>query len=230
MERLEEILKTQIKPQILRYSYLPYQIHTAMEIFKKIGQKRGKDYIIDSNNKFVIENLIKWAHNDETMVCLDPMTRGVIKADTTKGIYIAGRSGTGKSLIFEILAEYLTIDNVMVRLGESNKLLTYRITTTNKICGNYQKDGDLFHYIEEPIYCFQDLGAEQRETLYMGTRTSVMKTILQERGDNPKCITLISSNNKMLDEDNRAMYEERVLSRLKKMCNYFELKGEDRRK
>ena len=57
-----------------------------------------------------------------------------------------------------------------------------------------------------------------------------MQTILQERGDNPKCITLISSNNKMLDEDNRAMYEERVLSRLKKMCNYFELKGEDRRK
>ena len=42
MERLEEILKTQIKPQILRYSYLPYQMNGAMEIFKKIGQKRGK--------------------------------------------------------------------------------------------------------------------------------------------------------------------------------------------
>ena len=92
MERLEEILKTQIKPQIWRYSYLPYQMNAAMEIFKKIGQKRGKNYIIDSNNKFVIENLIKWAHNDETMVCLDPTTREVVKADTTKGIYIAALS------------------------------------------------------------------------------------------------------------------------------------------
>ena len=42
MERLEEILKTQIKPQILRYSYLPYQMNAAMEIFKKIGQKGAK--------------------------------------------------------------------------------------------------------------------------------------------------------------------------------------------
>ena len=230
MGLIEEILKTQIKPEIKRYSYLPYQITTALEIFKKIGQKRGKDYIIDNNNKFVIENLIKWAHNDETMVCLDPTTKKVVQADTTKGIYIAGKSGTGKSMMLEILAEYLTIDNVMVKIGESNRLLTYRITTTNKICANYQKDGDLSLYIEEPIFCFQDLGAEQSETLFMGTRTKVMRTILQERGDNQKCITLISSNNQMLDEDNRTMYEERILSRLKMMCNYFELRGEDRRK
>lgn len=230
MGRIDEILKTQYKPKIQRYSYLPYDITIAVEIFKNLGEKRAKSYIIDSSNKFIIENLIKWAHNDQTMQCIDPENGKVITADTTKGIYIAGRSGTGKSLLLENLAEYLTIDNVVVKLGDSIRLLTYRITTTNKVCSNYAKEGDIFPYIEEPLYCFQDLGAEQKETLFMGTRTNVMKTILHERGDNPNTITLITSNNKMLDEDNQLLYEERVLSRLKKMCNYFELKGKDYRK
>lgn len=59
--------------------------------------------------------------------------------------------------------------------------------------------------------------------------TKVMQTIIQERGDTRGLITLFSSNNGIMDSETLSLYGDRGVSRLRKMCNYYELVGRDRR-
>jgi len=229
---IDELLKSDFKPDILRYSFKPYNMDVAKEIFAKIGQKRGIDYKIDNENEFVIENIIRWVFCDPEIKCLNPESKEEIPADLTKGIYIAGNTGTGKSLILEILSSYLSLrDSRAVFLGKIDRYLTYPYFTTTKVCDFYQNEGDLSQFIEAKTICFQDLGAntEQPETLFMGTRTKVMQTIIQERGDKRGLITFFSSNNGIIDPDTLKLYGDRGVSRLRKMCNYYELVGKDRR-
>ena len=120
---IDELLKSDFKPDILRSDFKPYNMDVAKEIFAKIGQKRGIDYKIDDENEFVIENIIRWIFCDTEIKCLDPESKEEIPADLTKGIYIAGNTGTGKSLILEILSSYLSLrDSRAVFLGKIDRL------------------------------------------------------------------------------------------------------------
>lgn len=229
---IDQILTRKPEQDIIRFSYTPYSMKMALEAFKKIGEHKAEkgEFDIDDDNSFVIQNLIRWAHGDSEMLSIDPWTKETIRGDLTKGIYIAGSTGTGKSLLLQILSTYLTIDNVRALFfGSTQRLLTYPTISTNKVCDLYKDSGDLYPFIETKVICFQDLGVEQQETLYMGTRAKVMHTIIQERGDSRGLITLFSSNNGIVDPDTLNLYGDRGVSRLGKMCNYFELYGEDRR-
>ena len=76
----------------------------------------------------------------------------------------------------------------------------------------------------------QDLGCEPQESLYMGNRVDVVRQLIEYRGDKTDEITLITSNLKINGEKLVNRYGDRVASRLNEMCNYFEIKGKDRRK
>ena len=215
------------KAPLQRLVYSPYQMDIALKYFKIIGEKKiGKEFIINKDNSFVIENLIKWAHGDK-MECLDPKTKEVITGDATKGIYIAGPTGTGKTLLMDILASYINIDNVLFQTDKGLKPLIFPNFTTIKAAMYYAEFGDLLPFLQKPVICFHDLGVEPQEVVYMGTRVKVMQTIIQERGDMRGVITLFTSNNPIDDAETLKLYGERAISRLKKMCNYFELVGED---
>ncbi len=53
---------------------------------------------------------------------------------------------------------------------------------------------------------------------------------LEYRGDRTDQLTLITSNLPMNHKRFVERYDDRVASRLNEMCNYFEIKGKDRRK
>ena len=74
------------------------------------------------------------------------------------------------------------------------------------------------------------MGDDEPESVYMGNRISVMKSILSARGDRQDLITIITSNLPVGHELFKKRYGDRVQSRMYEMCNYFELKGIDRRK
>ena len=229
MAQIGQLLnKIETKEDIIRQQ-VSIPLSDAMQLFIKIASSRTRrGFIIDKDNIFVIENLIKWALADNTTLALDPITRKQISGNLTKGIYIAGPAGTGKSLILNTLSEFLFHINAKAMFGNSVKQLAYPIYTTTQVCKWYADMGDLSYFFENYILCFQDLGAEQIETLYMGTRTRVMTTILQERGDKQGQITLISSNNSISDQDTITLYGDRIERRLRGLCNYFELVGKDR--
>lgn len=222
---LEQLLTPE--KNIERLSYMPYSMEIALNYFKILGERIiGKEFIINESNEFIIKNLIRWAQGDK-MECLHPKTKEVIEGDLTKGIYLAGPTGTGKTILLNVLAQYLTIDNVVFKNYQGTKSLIYPNYTTIKAAMYFAEFGDLLPFLQKPIICFHDLGVEPQESIYMGQRVKVMQTIIQERGDMRGVITLFTSNNPIDDPETEKLYGDRGISRLKKMCNYFELVGED---
>jgi hypothetical protein len=128
------------------------------------------------------------------------------------------------------MSAYTTIDNVKINIGDNIRCLHWENVRADTICEDYTKEGTMRDYETSPILGIQDLGAEPTESLFMGNRMSVLRQLLEYRGDFTDRITLISSNiplsHKMLTD----RYGDRVASRLNEMCNYFEITGKDRRK
>jgi hypothetical protein len=215
---------------IKRFSYVPYDMNAALEIVTAIGKERSGKFVIDDQNRFAYENMIKWVHGDNTFQCIDPESRKPIQGRLHAGIYIAGNTGTGKSWLLDIMAAYSTIDNVQIVTGDTQRCLYWRNFRTDVICDEYTEKGTFDWFKKAPIVGFQDLGSEPPESMYMGNRINVMRQILEYRGDRTDQITLITSNLPMNHKTLIDRYGDRVSSRLHEMCNYFEIRGADRRR
>ena len=210
--------------------HLPVDMNAALQIADAIGKHRNPRFVIDAENRFTYENMIRRIHADPAMKCIDPETKEVVPGRLHAGIYIAGNTGSGKSWALEIMAAYCLVDNVQVRLGTLQRCLYWGNVRTDTICDEYTTEGSIERYKKMPIVGIQDLGAEPIESMFMGNRTNVVRQILEHRGDRTDQITLITSNLPMNHKRLIDRYEDRVSSRLNEMCNYFEIKGIDRRK
>lgn len=215
---------------IKRFSYMPYNINMALQVVDAIGKERSAKFAIDAENRFTYENMIRWVHGDPEMKCVDPETKSIIPGRLDAGIYIAGNTGSGKSWTLEIMSAYCLIDNVQVQVGEKQRCLYWSNVRTDTICDEYTTDGTFDRFKKISVVGFQDLGAEPLESMYMGNRINVMRQILEHRGDRSDQITLITSNLPMEHKMFIDKYGDRVASRMREMCNYFELTGQDRRK
>lgn len=223
--RIDEILSI-AENQGIRRQLREYDLNAEMDLVKQIGQARKKEFTIDEDNKYLFENLIKWANGD-SFKCLNSQTLSEIDGDINGGIYIAGNTGTGKSWAMDILTLYCYARSLIFKSGDDTKFLAFQNIRTDKICEIYSESGMFTDFSEARIICFNDLADEPMESMYMGNRERVMKRILSIRGDKSNLITLITSNVPL--EAMGKYYDDRVLSRLRERCNYFELKGKDRR-
>lgn len=221
---------------IKRYSYLPYDLNVAMQVVEAIGKSRNPNFVIDDENRFTYENLIRWVQGDTAMMCLDPETKQPVPGRLDKGIYIAGNTGTGKSWALEIMTVFTTIDNIQIYFGKDyngkniNGCLHWANVRTDTMCEEFSREGSYEKYKQWKILGIQDLGAEPVESLYMGNRVDVLRMILEYRGDRTDRVTLITSNLPINHQKLIDRYGDRVASRLAEMCNYFEIRGTDRRK
>lgn len=212
-----------------RHQYLDYDIEKQLSVFEKIGKTRNPKFVVDEINRFLYENLIRWMHGDPKLKSLHPITREKINGRIEAGIYIAGGTGTGKSWALEIASAYVAIYNLKIRIGEKDFSLRWENIRTDDICNEYARTGDLQQYKLKKLLGLQDLGAEQSESLYMGNRLKPIQQLIENRGDRTDVVTLITSNYPMIHDSLKSRYGDRVLSRLSEMCNYYELKGADRR-
>lgn len=216
-----------------RYQYLNYNITEALAIVEAIGKSRNPKFVIDGENRFTYENFIKWAHCDPSMQCLDPNTGQVIPGRLKRGIYIAGNTGSGKSWCLEIMLAYCTAFGFKISWQDDDnkpRPLFWRIVRADALCDCFAEDGNIKSFKNQPMVGIQDLGQEPQETLHMGNRLDVVRQLIEYRGDKCDEMTLITSNMKMQGEALKGRYGDRVASRLQEMCNYFEIKGKDRRK
>jgi len=229
-EIFDKINQRGLFQSIERYPYLPYDIKIALQVVDVIGKKRNPKFKIDKENRFTYENLIRWIHGDPEMKCLSPDTKEIIPGCLNSGVYIAGNTGSGKSWALEIMAAYTLIDNVQINIGENQRCLYWKNYRTDAVCDEYTEKGTFDWFKKAPIIGFQDLGSEPTESMYMGNRVNVMRQILEYRGDQTDQVTLITSNLPFNHKVFIEKYGDRVSSRLHEMCNYFEIKGKDRRK
>ena len=227
---LDRIKKRGLFQGVGRFQYLPFDMELALELVEGIGKDRNPKFRIDDENRFTYENLIKWVHGDTGMKCLNPDTKEIIPGRLNYGIYIAGNTGSGKSWALEIMAAYTLIYNFQIQIAENKRCLYWSNFRTDTICDEYTSEGSFDKYKKMYIIGIQDLGAEPVESMYMGNRINVLKNLMEYRGDFSDKITLITSNLPMSHKVLTDRYGDRVSSRLNEMCNYFEIKGKDRRK
>jgi hypothetical protein len=233
---LDQIKNQSLPPPISRLQYVepdgkPFDSEAALQVWQAIGQKHaGGKFQVDDANRFLYLNLIYWAHGNDTMKCHHPDGKTVVSGNLNAGIYIAGDTGTGKTLATKILLDYILLRRFNIKFGEMKYPLTWTSVRADEICDAYQQTGDLTNCKKCSILCVQDIGSEPLETLNMGNRVNVMRQILEHRGDYGDRLTLITSNLPYTHKLFIDRYGDRVASRLNEMVNYYELKGQDRRK
>ncbi len=218
---------------VIRYPIIwdGYRMEDALASVEAIGKQRTPRFVIDDENRFVYENMVRWVHGYSTMRCIDPRTKAEIRGRINRGIYIGGNTGTGKSLCIDVMlnysrqigAEYSTFD---VWKGK----LLWRTYRADEICDLYTKTGDITEVKLASVLAIQDMGSEPLEVSFMGNKICALEQILGSRGDRvDETLTLITSNFPIEDNDMKTRYGDRIVSRLIEMCNYFELTGKDRR-
>lgn len=227
---LARVLATVPAAPVKRERHTPFKMATSLAVVCAIGRRRSPRFRLDADNRFAYENLVRWVHGDPTMMCNDPETGKVIHGDPCKGIYIAGPTGTGKSLALEVMSAYCQIDRPIVELGGKSVRLTWKSIRADLICDTYAAEGNLRRFKDFPILCVQDVGSEPTEAMYMGNRVNPLREVLESRGDRADSLTLMTSNLPFTGQAFRERYGERAVSRLRGMCNYLVMGGHDRRR
>lgn len=229
---LEAINQCGLFSGIKRFQYLHYDVAEALKIVEAIGKSRNPRFVIDDENRFTFENFIKWCHCDPSMRCLHPETKAVVPGRLKKGIYIAGNTGSGKSWCLEIMLAYCMALGFKIRFAVDNvpRSLWWRIVRSDVICDSFMESGSIQAYKKMPMLGIQDFGSEPQEAVFMGNRIDVVGSLVEYRGDIADELTFITSNMSINGDNLKKRYGDRVASRLTEMCNYFEIKGKDRRK
>lgn len=228
INKLIELAKEQDRTIVRQKLELPFD--NVRDAVIALGKLKTPSFVIDQYNSFCYENLIKWLMRDETMQSIDPFSKKKVKADVAKGLYIAGPTGTGKTMAVRLIRELAHHLGLKYK-QDSNGIhaLEWTDVRTDTISDEYAKGSDLMSYKQEPVICFQDLGSETTESVYMGNRMNIMKTIIESRGDRADKLTIFTSNMLPNDPDMIAKYGDRAVSRLLDMCNILVITGQDRR-
>lgn len=160
-------------------------------------------FIIDENNSTYIKDLCKYA-TDEFM---------------QQGILTIGKTGSGKTLIFKALYEFLTkVFKIKIKYFK-----TYEIVQKFSIEG-YDFIDSIYN-LRDCIIFIDDLGAENLYNNY-GITTNVILELIYRLYDNKvKCFATSNLDPKSLNK----FYGERGYSRMKEMFLFKNLKGNDRR-
>lgn len=221
------------KAGITRIPVTNEEVEDCMALIAEIGRRYCENFVIDDNNRFVFEQIIRWMLADPNAQAHD--TEGnIIPAGLSKGLYIAGRTGTGKTLLLAVFSVFAKLLGIEYWSYGKRLPLDFNFYRADLICDDYAKEGDLQKFKQMPILCIEDLGCEEPETLFMGNRKNVLRSILEARGDKRSLLTFATSNIRIdrlgKNKEGRELYGDRVQSRAFEMWNYYILGGKDRRK
>lgn len=238
MQNLDNILSAirSNSTTIRREVFSPEQVNIdeLVRAFASIGEAMNGRYVIDANNEACIRNLIKWLFADPSLETIATENGRAVRTqgNIRKGIYLYGPTGTGKSLCMAILARMAYYFNVRVARGGSEpESLSWMNFRTDDIVESYTHGSTLTEFKKQPFICFNDLGAEPTDAIYMGQRMNVMRSIIEARGDMwASTLTFFTSNIPLDSPDLMSLYGDRAVSRLRQMCNFLVLGGKDRRR
>lgn len=212
-------------PEIVR-SESGLGFEDAWRLFEGIARAMVPGFRVTDGRAKAYAAIASWAAN-LPFKALDPDTGAEVDGDTRKGLYIAGNPGSGKTTAVNVARLMAGQLGARFAYGSDSNLLRWSDSTAAMVCDHYAQNGTLAMYQSLKVVSVQDLGSEQRETLYMGNRHEVMREFLELRGDTPGRFTIITSNFNYATI--RKAYGDRVWSRLHQMCNYVELVGDDMR-
>lgn len=204
---------------IIKSAMYPREIE---QVFKQVGnaafiaaREAEPDFVVDDILKPVMRALALYFAND-------PRFEEEGNGKLEKGIFLSGNVGTGKTLLMQAF-----------RL---NQKASYSLLSCIDISVRYMTEGleNFYRYFGEPDQsrgnCFDDFGSESISVKYMGNELNCMEQIILSRYYKkiPFHFSHFTSN---LDADAvERLYGLRIRSRLREMCNFIVIDGNDRRK
>ncbi len=146
--------------------------------------------------------------------------------DVSRGLYLWGNPGTGKTMLSAIILTELIVRNALPgKFIKISRTFFSRLKETfNPASPLYGKSGEIERELQNTdVLVLDDFGVQrdtewEQETLY---------NLVDARYENEK-FTIFTSNNDPFKELQN-LSQGRVLSRLKEMCRIMELSGEDLR-
>lgn len=218
-----------------------FSVEDGMRLIEAFGRAITQTFKLDEFNTWTYKQLVRWLLGDPTMEAQSPtQPRVKVRGVLTKGIYLAGMTGTGKSTALTLLLALAEALKVQISIDNDVRPMAWQEMRTDDVVDEYMRSGTFYKLVSnigrsvdfktEQILCLQDLGTEQSECNFMGNRVSPLRSVLEARGDNLATVTLISSNIPIGHEALADRYGDRAQSRLYGMCNYLTLGGGDRRR
>lgn len=214
-----------------------------LELITEIGKTLEPRFVLGDSERTVYENIILWLHASKDAECVNPVNDKLVQADLTKGLYIGGPVGSGKTLCTEIFRLYcgakvfpiafaVDLSNPTAKVGDDKyRYIHWSDTQSQKICDYYAINGGTVEY--EPgrrrILTIQDLGTEREFTDYRGNKTDVLRNLIEIRSTFANQMLIVTSNLALGGDALRTRYGERAASRLCEMCNYYPLGSPDHR-
>lgn len=164
-----------------------------------------------------METELKISQNDLLAILCDEPNWSSHGLDPAKGLFLIGNTGVGKTWTLEAF------------LRETKKNRGRYINPEIIMHGVSVEGAEYFHRFYSDHLFWDDFGSEPTAQMYMGTNLFSGASILQVRETRfPILKTNFTSN--LLPEDIKEMYGDRVLSRLRLMCNFIIVTGKDLRK
>lgn len=239
-EMVSEMRTKGVLHRIERYQS-KFCVEDGMRLIEAFGRAITPNFKLDEFNTWTYTQLVRWLFGDQTMEAQNPtQPREKVRGVLTNGIYLAGKTGTGKSTALTLLLALAEALKVQISIDNDVRPMAWQEMRTDDVVDEYMRSGTFYKLVSnlgrsvdfktEQILCLQDLGTEQSECNFKGNRVSPLRSVLEARGDNLATVTLISSNIPLGHEALSDRYGDRVQSRLCGMCNYLTLGGGDRRR
>ena len=145
-----------------------------------------------------------------------------------QGVALCGATGNGKTFRLRFMQRHLkgmhmeTAVEMVERIEANDSLEFFREITRTDVGGLDVTPPRYYDLI------IDDIGFEKAQSVNFGNRRDIMERILLARYMvYPQHLTHFSTN--LTEEQLRERYGDRIFSRLKEMCLFVTMKGEDRR-
>lgn len=169
-------------------------------------------WVLDNNLPFILSNLVKYFINDCT--CKWPLT---------KGIFAYGNTGTGKSEIFRVMADFTKKHGLTKAF-----VMTEMTDVFNRT--RQDKKYDPIEAIQQHERCLDEFGRNVGPVLRFGEPLEVNESIIEARYGRFKRygqITHLIAN--MVPNEAEAMFSPVVFDRLRHMCTSVHFEGVSKR-
>lgn len=187
------------------------ELNTVKAKFFESVKSICPDFDVDDNNRQIMGDVFHWCIRDK---------KGTL--DPTKGLWIYGNIGTGKSTLMKAILNFVSA----YWLRDSGERISPVWMNVPTYCGKYATDG--FAAFDSIPMGLDELGTEISPTNHIGNKLNVVShlinTIYDRRGDIPYIVTTNRSLNGILEN-----YGERTIDRIGQLFNLIEMRGASRR-
>lgn len=206
-----------------------YDIVRSLMLYRMGNKFDG--FNLDDSNSVLFEVLCRYFGNDLMFNSL-ASSMGVDAPSLDKGIFLAGNFGVGKTWF--------------MRLFQQNQRQVFKIKNCKEIADEFMELGEdkMDEYISlqknavndssaffQPHtgFCLDDIGTEDVKSHY-GNKKNVIGDIIEKRYEKKTTGIYLHATTNLTAEQLKEFYGGRVISRMRQIFNFIELKGTDRRK